>query len=1066
MKFLAILISIAAHDKHCAVAITGSPRLKLQHRVVLLLETEEVTLEFGQYPSSHPPPPTHTSLFTRTVLYSVSQGQTYRAVIVQITCCRPLTIFKKFVEIKPMRNEKAQRRATATELRVTFKEDIGGVAPPRAQRPGQSPTSLTPWGSPGSEPAFVWRESGKPFRKNHPQFTSTSLSSAVELNTTSALANYATEAGLKLCPYYISFDLFTNSIFWVLTMRGRKITSIFSRPTSIILLMENKKTRRYTRAQIVQLVEYMSTHSELALSRFSCPINTGKLDCQWEALAKILEKHGPKKTIAQWKIVWRDLKCKVRGRLAEVNRVNSAPGKEKSAPSLNELELKVRAIITTVNDIGEPSTCERGLKMTLSEEEPPIDMDISFPLPSKEVALRVSHSSLMSFDKMKPGSGDWAFELIQHDVEENLDPQEGPSIPLEQSDNPPQTSLQVKDMSESLGNSFSSSSIQYIFLKLNVQYFSSHPPVYEKDTKIFVWNCALHSASGMVFDALIRGEWRGSGTARKSKKHKEIEERESAVKIFKEIQKDHNSSNKEIANAITRLASVQEELLGQQMSVATILETAVAAHLESNNLQAEANRLQAECNRVQQAHNNKITELLTEFLLDRQVAIFIFPKRIHYTLQSSRTYKRLKNPMTNNGEGSRGHSLSNKAHHPLGYIYEEAFVKKTWKNPCQEFWRKLLKRSGDPAPDETPSLWLYFENGETRSDVDDSESHESEDIGELGDNSLSLSLVQLLNHCLHHLMKRSLVLAAEKELHPRLPLKQSLLALEREKLELRKIRSITDYIHHVLPSMQGEDVWWALRKGHSSIFLLFSIATSNPRETLDWRWLVNARGVARNILLVVKANYLKEPKSVLDKDWTHLQKYLNNRWKDQKNDTWMYAKSSTVAQSCPEHTCIIPTNQHAYLETALSASITLSVSLPLGDGRRGIGSADAPPHALSATLGWLPMNGCCLIWLMLGRVCGWNRFACAAGTGVAPRRLGRPLPSTDYVKLIQVPPIGAGQHPPGATRTRMIRVGTGRPGIYDWPWRGLGGNCSPWVYWHSCGGNNALPSLTSNIREI
>nr|CAD7427692.1 unnamed protein product [Timema monikensis] len=49
----------------------------------------------------------------------------------------------------------------------------------------------------GNEPAFMWRESRKPFRKNHPQFTRTSISpsSAVELNTTSALANYATEAG-------------------------------------------------------------------------------------------------------------------------------------------------------------------------------------------------------------------------------------------------------------------------------------------------------------------------------------------------------------------------------------------------------------------------------------------------------------------------------------------------------------------------------------------------------------------------------------------------------------------------------------------------------------------------------------------------------------------------------------------------------------------------------------------------------------------------------------------------------------------------------------------------------
>nr|CAD7459811.1 unnamed protein product [Timema tahoe] len=48
----------------------------------------------------------------------------------------------------------------------------------------------------GSEPAFAWRESGKP-PPVHPTEIRTSISpsSAVELNTTSALANYATEAG-------------------------------------------------------------------------------------------------------------------------------------------------------------------------------------------------------------------------------------------------------------------------------------------------------------------------------------------------------------------------------------------------------------------------------------------------------------------------------------------------------------------------------------------------------------------------------------------------------------------------------------------------------------------------------------------------------------------------------------------------------------------------------------------------------------------------------------------------------------------------------------------------------
>nr|CAD7448326.1 unnamed protein product [Timema bartmani] len=52
----------------------------------------------------------------------------------------------------------------------------------------------------GNEPEFAWRESGKPFRKKPPPVhptkiqTSISPSSAVELNMTSALANYATEA--------------------------------------------------------------------------------------------------------------------------------------------------------------------------------------------------------------------------------------------------------------------------------------------------------------------------------------------------------------------------------------------------------------------------------------------------------------------------------------------------------------------------------------------------------------------------------------------------------------------------------------------------------------------------------------------------------------------------------------------------------------------------------------------------------------------------------------------------------------------------------------------------------
>nr|CAD7263457.1 unnamed protein product [Timema shepardi] len=55
----------------------------------------------------------------------------------------------------------------------------------------------------GSEPKFAWRKSGKPFRKNHPQITRPRFEprsprpQQSSFNTTSVLANYATEAGNK-----------------------------------------------------------------------------------------------------------------------------------------------------------------------------------------------------------------------------------------------------------------------------------------------------------------------------------------------------------------------------------------------------------------------------------------------------------------------------------------------------------------------------------------------------------------------------------------------------------------------------------------------------------------------------------------------------------------------------------------------------------------------------------------------------------------------------------------------------------------------------------------------------
>nr|CAD7200760.1 unnamed protein product [Timema douglasi] len=55
----------------------------------------------------------------------------------------------------------------------------------------------------GSEPTFAWKESGKPFSKNHPTEIRSPASSAVELNTTSALANYAIETGVIGLVWYI-----------------------------------------------------------------------------------------------------------------------------------------------------------------------------------------------------------------------------------------------------------------------------------------------------------------------------------------------------------------------------------------------------------------------------------------------------------------------------------------------------------------------------------------------------------------------------------------------------------------------------------------------------------------------------------------------------------------------------------------------------------------------------------------------------------------------------------------------------------------------------------------------
>nr|CAD7399870.1 unnamed protein product [Timema cristinae] len=99
---------------------------------------------------------------------------------------------------------------------------------------------------------------------------------------------------------------------------------------------ESKKTRRCTSAQHAELVDYMSNHSELASERFSCPMGNAAIEQQWEVLASLLEEFGTKKTTTQWKTVWRDLKCRARARLADLNRASKATGNSKTVPPLTE----------------------------------------------------------------------------------------------------------------------------------------------------------------------------------------------------------------------------------------------------------------------------------------------------------------------------------------------------------------------------------------------------------------------------------------------------------------------------------------------------------------------------------------------------------------------------------------------------------------------------------------------------------------------------------------------------------------------------------------------------------
>ncbi|XP_039748449.1 uncharacterized protein LOC120625446 [Pararge aegeria] len=73
--------------------------------------------------------------------------------------------------------------------------------------------------------------------------------------------------------------------------------------------MEPKKHIRSTKSQIRYLLNYMATHKTFANSKSPLsPLEASKKAKEWSVLRALLRKHGPDKSVEQWKTTWRDLK--------------------------------------------------------------------------------------------------------------------------------------------------------------------------------------------------------------------------------------------------------------------------------------------------------------------------------------------------------------------------------------------------------------------------------------------------------------------------------------------------------------------------------------------------------------------------------------------------------------------------------------------------------------------------------------------------------------------------------------------------------------------------------------
>nr|CAD7261764.1 unnamed protein product [Timema shepardi] len=157
-----------------------------------------------------------------------------------------------------------------------------------------------------------------------------------------------------------------------------------------------------------------------------------------------------------------------------------------------------------------------------------------------------------------------------------------------------------------------------------IVYFSSHAPVYEKDTKIFVWNCALHSASDVVFDCCAHAPFRPPYA------------RLSQVALERQLQSLHCSYATEPWCLLTNNYTLTEKEAGTVIAEGTmdskISETEASIFIV---LEGHDHKYQAKLGELEVTDNGDISnvEVSDDELGDSEVKLIANSFKSHYTAE-------------------------------------------------------------------------------------------------------------------------------------------------------------------------------------------------------------------------------------------------------------------------------------------------------------------------------------------------------------------------------------------------------------------------------------------------